>query len=155
MPTFWQLGAVAPQSFNRLLKVVPGSTWLAGGAPGAAGTGAPGGAVAVRLEAMDADSVRAVPGRTERHWLGAVIAVPAVTTALIPPTLVRVLKVAGFCCDHFDIPPLRNARCCASHDVVMSRDGDVGHAAGRWAARAEHPRYVRGQWSEDGRCTSP
>jgi len=61
MPMFWQLGAVAPQSFFRLLNVVPFSTWLAGGAADGVATAGPGGAVAVRSAAMADERV---PGST-------------------------------------------------------------------------------------------
>src|SRR5580698_769113 len=50
MPMFWQLGAVVPQSFCRLLITEPDSVWFVDGSgSGAVATGAPGGAVAVRL----------------------------------------------------------------------------------------------------------
>ena len=60
----WQLAAVAPQSFFRLLNVVPDSTWLAGGAAGADGTAGPGGAVAVRFAAIESETV---PGSTWKN----------------------------------------------------------------------------------------
>ena len=52
MPMFWQLGAVAPQSFCRLLITEPGSVWfIVGSGSGAVATADPGGAVAVKLAA--------------------------------------------------------------------------------------------------------
>ncbi len=91
----WQFGAVAPQSFFKLLKVVPDSTWLAGGAPGADATAGPGGAVAVRSAAMDFDSVPASTWKNRNTLVGTETAVLALTAALMAPTLVSLLKVAG------------------------------------------------------------
>ena len=51
--------------------------------------------MAVRLAAMDADNVPGRIWKNKKALVGAVIAVPAVTAALMPLTLVSVLKVAG------------------------------------------------------------
>ncbi len=115
MPMFWQLGAVAPQSFFRLLKVVPGLGLVAprGRVSERWPPPRPGGAVAVRLAAWAAGTV---PGRTwkKRNVLvGTDTAFVAVTAALMALTLVRVLNVAGSVVaitstfHHSGRPPLR------------------------------------------------
>ena len=63
---------------------------------GAAGTAGPGGAVALRFAAIEADSVPGSTWKNRKVLVGAVIAVPAVTAALIALTLVSVPNVAGF-----------------------------------------------------------
>jgi hypothetical protein len=88
---FWQLGAVAPQSFIRLLNVVPDSRWLAGGGPGAVATAGPGGAVAVKSAAMDADSVPGSIWKNKNRFVGASIAVELPSAVWMPLTLFRVL----------------------------------------------------------------
>src|SRR5271165_4589804 len=114
MPMFWQFGAVAPQSFCRLSITEPGSVWLTDGSGfGAVATGAPGGAVAVRLAAWAAGTV---PGRTWKKrevLVGASIAFDAFTAAVMAAVLVSVLKVAGSVVattstfHHSGSPPLR------------------------------------------------
>jgi hypothetical protein len=113
MPTFSQLGAVAPQSLFKSSMVWPDSTWLAGGAAGAAGRAAPGGAVAVRLAAWAAGTVPGMTWKKRNALVGTDRAVVAVTAALMALTLVKVANTVGLVVamtwtfHHSGRPPLR------------------------------------------------
>ena len=117
MPTFWQFGAVAPQSFIRLLNVVPDSTWLAGGAAGAAGTAAPEGRWRSELAAIEAESVPGSTWKNRKALVGTAVAAVAglgsAAAVLMAFRLVKVLNVARLLVattstfHHSGSPPLR------------------------------------------------
>src|ERR1700684_4453651 len=148
---FSQLGAVASQSLLRSSMVWPDSTWLAGGAAGAAGRALPDGAVAVRSAAGAAGTVPGMSWKKRNTLVATESAVPPVTAALMALTLVRVAKVEALvvamtCTFHHSGRPLFRVPTTWSWEGMGTLSTDDGEGLpGRDPAIRE--RSMVGGWS--------